>query len=425
MQVSVETTSGLERRMTVQIPADQLDLQVQSKLQQLVHSVKLDGFRPGKVPMSVVKQRYGTQVREEVTGELIASSYEQALEQENLKPAGDPNIEQTRNQPGLELEYIATFEVYPVVEPPQLGELTIERMVAEITESDVDGMIEKLRKQRSTWTRAERAAEQGDRLDIDFKGTIDGQPFAGNEAKNVPLELGSATMIPGFEEQLIGVSAGENKTIETTFPEDYASKEVAGKTAKFEVTVHSVAAPELPEINDDLAHAFGVAEGGIEQLRSEIRKNMERELEAAIKTSVKQQIFNALLDKTDLEVPAALIDNEIDVLIKKEEGSADSGGDDRSLFEDEARRRVSLGLLIAEVIQRNQLQVDPERVRETIENLAQSYEKPEEVVQWYYSNQEMLAGIQTLIMEDTVVEWITGQATVNEKPTTFEEIIQA
>ena len=305
-----------------------------------------------------------------------------------------------------------------------MSDITIERLSAEVTDSDVDNMIEKLRKQRVTWTAVERASGQGDRLEIDFKGTVDGQPFAGNEAHNVPLELGSDTMIPGFEEQLVGVSAGDTKTIEVTFPDDYASQEVAGKTAKFEVTVHSVAAAELPEVNDDLASAFGVADGGMDQLRAEIRKNMERELEAAIKSRVKQQVFDALLEKVDVDVPSALIDSEIDALIKKDEASADAGGD-RSRLEDEARRRVSLGLLISEVIQRNQLQVDPERVRETIEKLAQSYEKPEEVVQWYYSNQEMLAGIQTLIMEDTVVEWVTGQANVNEKPTNFEEIIQA
>ncbi|MFQ5644374.1 MAG: trigger factor [Thiogranum sp.] len=425
MQVSVETTSGLERRMTVQIPADQVDLQVQSKLQQLAGSVKLDGFRPGKVPMSVVKKRFETQVREEVAGELIISSYEQALQQENLKPAGDPSIEQTRNQPGVELEYVATFEVYPEVEPPRLGEITIERMVGEITESDVDNMIEKLRRQRGTWTGVERNSVAGDRLEIDFRGTVDGKPFAGNEAHNMPLELGSGAMIPGFEEQLVGAGKGDRMTIEVTFPDNYASKEVAGKAAKFEVTVHGVSAPELPEVNDEFARAFGVTAGGVDQLRSEIRKNMERELEAAIKTSVKQQVFDALLERSNLDVPVALVENEIDVLIKKEEGGADAEDEDRSRYRDEARRRVSLGLLISEVIQQNQLQVDPDRVRETIENLAQSYENPEEVVQWYYSNQDMLAGIQTLVMEDTVVEWVTGQAQISEKPTSFEDIIQA
>jgi len=424
MQVSVETTSGLERRMTVQIPADQVDQQVQNKLQQLAGSVRLDGFRPGKVPMSVVKKRYERQVRKETAGELIASSFEEALQQQNLKPAGAPSIEETRNQPGAELEYVATFEVYPEIEPPVMSDITIERLIVEVTDSDIDSMIEKLRKQRVTWSVAERAAGQGDRLEIDFKGTIDDKPFAGNEAQKVPLELGSGTMIPGFEEQLEGVSAGDTRTIDVTFPDDYASKEVAGKTAQFDITVHSVAAPELPEVNDDFARAFGVGDGGMDQLSAEIRKNMERELEAAIKSRVKQQVFDALLDKADIDIPSSLIDSEIAALIKKDEEGADAESD-RSQYEAEARRRVSLGLLISEVIQRNQLQVDPERVRETIENLAQSYEKPEEVVQWYYSNQDMLSGVQTLVMEDTVVEWVAGQAKISEKPANFEEIIQA
>ncbi|MEN8761564.1 MAG: trigger factor [Thiogranum sp.] len=424
MQVSVETTSGLGRRMTVQIPADQIDQQVESKLKQLARSVRLDGFRPGKVPMGVVKKRYETQVRQETAGELIASSYEEALQQENLKPAGDPNIEQTRNQAGQELEYVAVFEVYPDVEPPQLSDITLKRMVAEVADSDVDNMIEKLRKQRVTWTKAERESVEGDRLEIDFEGTVDGQPFTGNAGQKVPLELGSGAMIPGFEEQLVGVSAGDRKTIEVTFPADYASGEVAGKMAKFDVTVNAVAEAELPEVNDEFARTFGIVDGGMDKLRHEIRSNMERELAAGIKSKIKQQVFDALLEKADLDIPASLLDSEIDALLKREEGGAEAGSD-RSRFEAEARRRVSLGLLIAEIIQRDQLQVDPERVRETIENLAQSYEKPDEVVQWYYSNQEMLAGIQTLVMEDTVVEWISGQAKVEETSITFDELMQS
>lgn len=423
MQVSVETTSGLGRRMTVQIPADQIDQQVESKLQQLAQTVKLDGFRPGKVPLSVVKKRYGSQVRAETAGELIASSYEEALQQENLKPAGDPSIEQTRNEGGQELEYVATFEIYPEIEPPVLADISIERQIAKIVDADIDNMLDKLRKQRATWNKAERASAQGDRLEIDFTGTIDGETFSGGSAKNIPLELGSNSMIPGFEEQLTGVSAGDTKSIEVTFPEDYASKEVAGKTAQFEVHVHAVAEAQLPSLNDEFARAFGVGDGGLDKLREEISGNMQRELDAAVKTDVKKQVFDALLEKANLDVPAALIDTEIDILIKKDEAGADAA--DRSRFEEEAHRRVSLGLLIAEIIQRNQLQVDPERVRETIESLAQSYEKPEEVVQWYYSNQEMLAGIQTLIMEDTVVEWVTEQAKVTDKTTTFDEIMRA
>ncbi len=423
MQVSVESTSGLGRRMTVQIPADQIDQQVESKLQQLTQTVKLDGFRPGKVPLSVVKKRYGSRVRAETAGELIASSYEAALQQENLKPAGDPSIEQSRHEDGQELEYVATFEVYPDIEPPVLADITIERQAAEIAAIDVDNMLDKLRKQRTIWSKVERTSVQGDRLEIDFAGSIDGEVFAGGSAKNIPLELGSNSMIPGFEEQLVGVNAGNTKTIEVTFPDDYASKEVAGKVAQFEINVHTVAEAQIPELSDEFARAFGVGDGGLDKLREEISGNMQRELDAAVKSSVKKQVFDALLEKADLDVPASLIDSEIDALIKKDEAGADAG--DRGRYEAEAHRRVSLGLLIAEIIQRNQLQVDPERVRETVENIAQSYEKPEEVVQWYYSNQEMLAGVQTLIMEDTVVEWVADQAKVTEKTTTFDEIMQA
>ncbi len=424
MQVSVETTSGLGRRMTVEIPADQIDQQVESKLQQLARSVRLDGFRPGKVPLSVVKKRYGEQVRQEAAGELIATSYEQALQQENLKPAGDPSIEQTQNQPGKELQYVASFEIYPDIEPPQLSDISIERMTAEVTESDVDNMLEKLRKQRVIWSPVERAAADGDRLEIDFEGRIDGQPFEGNAATGVPLELGSNAMIPGFEEQLRGVCADQTKTVEVTFPEDYGSPEVAGKSAVFDVKVHSVAAAELPQLDDEFARAFGVGDGGLASLRDEIRRNMQRELQAVIKSKVKHQVFEALLEKADIEVPASLVENEVSALIKKDEAAADAVSD-RSRYQAEARRRVSLGLLIAEIVKRNQLQIDPERVRATIEDLAQSYEKPEEVVQWYYGNQEMLAGVQTLIMEETVMEWIAAQAKVDEKTVSFDQIMQA
>ncbi len=424
MQVSVETTSGLGRRMKVQIPAEQMDQQVDSKLQQLSRSVRIDGFRPGKVPLGVVKKRYESQVREETAAELIASTYEQALQQENLKPAGEPNIEQTQNRSGEELEYVAIFDVFPDIVIPEMSDLKIERPVAEVTDTEIGTMLEKLRNQRKTWTKVERAAANGDRIEIDFEGTVDGQPFNGNAAKNVPLELGSGSMIPGFEEQLVGVSAGDSKMIKVTFPEDYGSAEVAGKTAEFDITVHSVSEPAVPELDDEFARAFGVGDGGLDALREEVRKNMRRELDAAIKVSIKSQVFDALLEKADLDVPAALLDSEIDALVKKDGEGADAGSNDRSHYEEEAKRRVSLGLLISEIIQRNQLAVDPERVRVMIEELAQSYENPEEVVQWYYSNQDMLSGVQTLIMEETVAEWVVGQAQVEDKTTTFEELMQ-
>ncbi len=426
MQVSVETSTGLTRRMKVQIPAEQVEQQVQNKLQELARSVRLDGFRPGKVPLSVVRKRYGPQVRAETADELIASTYEEALRQQNLQPVGEPDIEQMRNEPGEPFEYVATFDVYPDVELPELGDLTIKRPVAEVSDADLDNMLDKLRRQRMTWSQVERAAQQGDQLDIDFEGKIDGEAFAGNSATHVPLELGSNTMIPGFEEQLVGAKAGETRTIEVTFPADYSSKEVAGKTAQFEVKVNAVSEPVLPELNDEFARAFGVGEGGLDSLRAEVRKNMERELEAAIKVKVKKQVLDALLERADLDVPASLVDQEVEFLIKNEGGSADTGqGADRAALEDEARQRVALGLLIAEIVKRNQLQVDPDRVRSMIESIAASYEKPEEVVQWYYSNQEMLLGIQTCVREDTVVDWVIDQVKVVDESMTFDEIMQS
>lgn len=426
MQVSVETTSGLGRRMKVQIPAEQIDQQVQNKLQQLARTVRLDGFRPGKVPLSVVNKRYGTQVREEAADELIASSYEEALQQQALRPAGEPSIEKTSNVPGETFEYVATFEIYPDIEVPDLGAIEIEQPQVEINDDDLSNMMEKLRKQRMTWNPVERQARQGDRLIIDFEGKIDGQHFAGNKASQVPLELGSGSMIPGFEEQLVGVSAGDNTSLEVTFPADYASREVAGKTAQFEVTVHGVSEPALPELNDDFAAAFGVTDGGIDAFRAEVRNNMQRELDATIKARVKQQVFDGLLARAELDLPASLVDSEIDALIKNQGADAETPVENsRENLEAEARRRVSLGLLIAEIVKQNQLQVDPDRVRETIEGIAASYEKPEEVVQWYYSNQEMLHGIQTFVMEDVVVDWIKNQSKLTEKSMNFDDIMQA
>lgn len=424
MQVSVETTSGLGRRMTVQIPADQVDQQVESKLKQLARTVRLDGFRPGKVPLGVVKNKYESKVRQETAGELIGSSYEKALKQENLSPAGQPSIVPTKNEPGQELEFVAEFEVFPEIDPPDLGGIEIEKVICEVTAGDVDNMIEKLRQQRATWTTVERAAAIGDRVEIDFEGTVDGKAFNGNKASKVPLELGSDTMIPGFEAQLVGANPAEARTIEVTFPDDYASDEVAGKAARFEVTVHTVSEADLPDVDDDFARIFGVGDGGVERLKAEISANMERELVMAVKSRMKKQVFDALLGKMQIDVPESLVKSEAEAIIKARAEGADTSVDQANV-EDEARRRVSLGLMIGEIFKRNQLTVDPDRVRKLVETLAQSYEKPEEVVQWYYSNPEMLNSVQTAVMEETVVEWVIDQAKVSEKVLGFDEVMNS
>jgi trigger factor len=423
MEVSVENTGKLERRMRVQLPAEQIDQQVQAKLEQLTRTMRLDGFRPGKVPLSVVARRYGARVRDEATGELIASSYEAALAQEKLQPASDPEIEKTADHPGEAFEYIATFEIYPDVVLPSLDEMAIERPVAEVTDDDLDRMMEKLRRQRMTWTDVDRAASNGDRVIIDFHGTIDGEEFSGNKAGQVPLELGSGSMIPGFEDQLLGASAGETRTLNVTFPENYGSKAVAGKDAQFEVRVASVAESVLPELDDDLAKTFGVED--LAALRREVRTNMERELNAAIRARTKDLVFDKLLEKVDLEVPSSLVKNEVDALVKNANSTAEKLAGDKGRAEQEARRRVALGLLVGEIVKANQLPLDEAKVRETIESIAASYEKPEEVVGWYYKNPEMLEGIKTFVMEAVVVEWIVGKIKVTDKTVSFDELINS
>ena len=424
MQVSIENTSALERRMTVQIPAEQVDSVVKTRLQSMTRTVRLDGFRPGKVPFKVVERKFGPQVRLEALGELISSTYQEAIQQQNLRPAGDPRIDPPRSEGGETLEYVATFEVYPEFEPAAVSDIKVNRPRAEVTDADVDGMLEKLRKQRVEWEPKEGAAALGDRLVIDFEGTIDGESFSGNKASNLPLELGSKTMIDTFEDQLVGAKAGEERTVEVTFPADYRFADVAGKPARFAVKVSQVQAPRLPELDDGFANSFGISEGGLDGLRTEVRRNMERELAQTIKNRVKRQVFDALLEQNAIEVPKALVATEVDALARQaEQQGMQSGG--REAFENEASRRVALGLIIGEIIRRNQLQVDPERVRAEVENLSASYEKPEEVVQYYYSNREALAGVQSYVMEDMVTDWVLDQAQVTEEPATFDSIMQS
>lgn len=424
MQVSVENTSALERRMTVQIPAEQVDSVVKTRLQSMTRTVRLDGFRPGKVPFKVVERKFGPQVRLEALGELISSTYQEAIQQQNLRPAGDPRIEPPQSEGGETLQYVATFEVYPDFEPAAVSAIKVTRPKAEVTDADVDGMLEKLRKQRVSWEPKEDAAALGDRVIIDFEGTIDGESFSGNKASNLPLELGSKTMIDTFEEQLVGAKAGEERSIEVKFPADYSFADVAGKPARFKVKVSQVQAARLPELDDSFADSFGISGGGLEGLRAEVRRNMERELSQTIKNKVKRQVFDALMEQNAIDVPKALVSSEVEALARQaEQQGLQSGG--HEAFQNEASRRVALGLIIGEVIRRNQLQVDPERVRAEVENLSASYEKPEEVVQYYYSNRDALAGVQSYVMEDIVTDWVLDQAQVTEESATFDSVMQS
>jgi trigger factor len=423
MEVSIENTGGLARRMTVQVPAERVDQEVKSRLQSMCQTVRLDGFRPGKVPLKVIEQKYGKQIRLEVADQVVNSTLQEAITQENVRPAGVPSVEPKELVPGEPLEYTATFEIFPELSGNIEYSFSVSKPLVEITEDDVAGMLENLRSQRGTWNVVERASQADDQVTVDFEGSVDGQPFTGNKGEKVPVVLGSGAMVPGFEEQLIGVSAGDEKTLDITFPDNYPARDVAGKAASFNVKVHAVSEIELPALNDDFARAFGIEEAGIEGLKDEIRENMNRELKGLVASKLKEQVFNGLMDANPVEVPATLVDGEIQQLrAKQQEGVSQ----DASEIEAKAERRVKLGVIVSEIAKHNQLQIDPDRVRQMVETIASSYEKPEEVVQWYYGNQEMLSGVQSAVIEEQVVDWIVEHSGVDlkEVKTTFSALVE-
>lgn len=427
MQVSVERTGNLERRLTVQVPAKRVEEEVDSRLRNLARRVKMDGFRPGKVPFKVVKRKYDRQVRTEVVSDLMRQTLQEALHQEDLHPAGGPKIEPKNMEPGQGLEYSATFEVYPEIEPASLEGKTVERPAVEVTEADVDRMLDRLRTQRSTFEPVERAAAEGDQVTIDFEGTIDGEPFSGNTGEKVPVVLGSGSMIEGFEEQLTGVKPGEHRTLEVRFPDDYQGREVAGKTAKFEVTASSVAEPKLPALDADFARSMGVQSGDLEELRAAVRTNMERELEQAVRSRIKQQVMDALLEANDIEVPRALVEEEIDRSIQQATQQRPEQLKNlnipREVFEEGASRRVKLGLLMGEVMRKNNLQVDADRVRSTLESVASTYENPEQVKEMYVSNPDRRRELEGHVLEEQVIDYLLGQLNVQEKAMSFDELM--
>jgi trigger factor len=423
MQVSVENTGGLQRRMTVQVPAERIDQEVTSRLQSMKASIRLDGFRPGKVPLQVVEKKYGTLVRKEVIEQIIHSSLHEALTQENIRPAGEPLIDPKEAKPGEQLEYIATFEVFPEIEGDIQYGFRVTRPIVAISEDDVSSMLDKLRKQRATGNVVERKAQIDDQVVIDFEGSIDGNAFSGGKGEHFPVVLGSNSMITGFEDQLVGAAAGDEITVHVTFPDDYPASELAGRDAEFKVKVHSVSEMVLPELDDDFARAFGMEDKGLDGLKAEISNNLQRELNALIAANLKEQLFSGLLEKNPVEVPRKLVETEMEHILAQTEHKAS----DTAQLEATAERRVKLGILLSEVIKQNQLQVDPDRVRRAIETIAASYEKPEEVVQHYYGNQEMLSGIQSAVMEDQVVDWMLEYANleIQDEQTTFDSLVEA
>ena len=423
MQVSVETGEGLERKLTVQVPAETVDAQVQSRLQSMQSQVKIDGFRPGKVPLAVVKKRYSTQVFQEVAGEVIQNTLRDAFTQENLKPASTPSIEPKSFELGQPLEYVATFEVYPEVELAPVADLLVEKLNAEITDKDVDALLETLRKQKTNWTDVDRAAENGDRVTISFKGRVDGELFDGGSADDVPLELGSGNMIPGFEEPIIGMAKNAESTINVTFPDDYSVSNLAGKAAEFDVSVSKVEASELPELTDEFAKDFGVEEGGLAQLRDDVRNNMQRELDSRIASDLKSKVMDQLLEANAIQVPKAIVLEEAEAL--KQQTGAQTGADQAvETYMEEAERRVALGMILGDLAKLSGLQADQSKVDERLEMMAKDYQDPSEFVNYYKSNPQMMRGVESLVVEDMIVDWVVGQAKVSTVESSFDEVMK-
>ncbi len=433
MQVSIETTSGLERRLTVGVPAARIDGEVDERLKKAAGNVRLPGFRPGKVPMKVMRQRFGAGVRQEVLGEVMSQSFQEAVVQEKLRPAGQPSIEPRSIDAGKDLEYVATFEVFPEVEVIEMKGFSIEKPVAEVTDADIDNIIEVFRKQQGELTDVDRAAAEGDTVNIDFVGTRDGVAFEGGSAEGTELELGSGRMIPGFEDGIVGMKAGEEKVLELTFPEEYHNEELKGAAVEFKVTLNSVKELVPAALDEALFEKYGVTEGGEEQFRKEVGENMARELKNAVESKIKQQAMDAVLEAhSGVEIPKALVAQEINALrqqmVQQFGGAAGNMPDLKSLlpddmFSENAEKRVRLGLVLSELVSKFGITADADRVKSTIEDLASTYEQPEEVVDWYYSNREQLASIQSKVLEDQVVEKLMESADIIEKACSYQEAI--
>ena len=429
MQVSVETVQGLERKITVEVPAENIHDAVNERLQSISKTARLKGFRPGKVPYKVVQKRFGPQVRGEVLGDLINSSFRDAVVQENLRPAGSPQIEPVSDfeskDTSLPFTYTATFEVYPEFEPKFDDSIKVEKPVVEITESDIQDMLDNLCKQRTEYVDVDRAAANEDQVVIDFVGSVDGEEFPGGKAEGVPLVLGSDAMIPGFETQLVGVTKGEERTINITFPEQYHAEELAGKEAVFKITVHEVKQPEVPELNEELVKSFGIEDGNIDSLRADIRKNMDRELQQRLDARIKEQVMEGLLEMNDIGVPKALTQEEIGRLREQMSGQMPPDSDmsqlPDELFEKEANKRVRLGLVIGEIVRQQEIKADAAAVRQEVEAMAASYQEPQQVIDYYYGNPELLQNIEGLVLEKAVTNCVLEAATVEDKASTFKE----
>ncbi|NMG43366.1 trigger factor [Aromatoleum toluvorans] len=430
MQTNQETQGALERRIDMSVSMAEIDKEVEARLKRMARTVKMPGFRPGKVPMKIVAQTYESQARSEAIGAAVEKAFGESVREQNLRVAGYPRIEPKDAAAEGTLEFSAVFEVYPQVELGDLSQSKIERPVLVVGDAEVDKTIEVLRKQRTRFETAERAAGEGDRVVIDFAGRKDGELFEGGQAQDFPFVIGAGSMLKDFESAVTGLAAGESKTFDMTFPEDYHARNLAGQAVQFEVTVKRVEGAILPAVDADLARALGVADGDVTKLRDEVRANLEREVKRRIQAKVKEQVMDALLTANPIEVPKALVDAESHQLAENAKRDLEMRGMktkdipvEAAWFTDQAVRRVKLGLIMAELVKAKELYAKPEQVRALVEEMAQSYEDPSELVRWYYAQPERLGQAEAVVIEDNVVAWVTSQAQTAENAVSFDELM--
>ena len=433
MAVNVETLDKLERKITLTLPVNVIQSEVDSRLKRLARTVKMDGFRPGKVPMTVVAQRYGYSVHYEVMNDKVGEAFAQAANEAKLRVAGQPKINEKEGSPEGELAFDAVFEVFPEVKIADLATAEVEKLSAEVTGSAIDKTLEILRKQRRTFAQRphDAAAAEGDRVTVDFEGKIDGEPFQGGKAEDFQFVVGEGQMLKEFEEAVRGMKAGESKTFPLAFPADYHGKDVAGKQADFMVTIKKLEAAHLPEVNEALAKSLGIADATVEGLRADIRKNLEREVKFRLLARNKQAVMDALVSKAELDLPKSSVQAEVDRMIEgaradlKQRGmkDADKAPIPDDMFRPQAERRVRLGLVVAELVRAHELHAKPEQIKTHVEELAASYEKPADVVRWYYSDNRRLAEVEAIVIENNVTQFVLSQAKVVDKPISFEELM--
>lgn len=428
MQANLEILEGLGRRFDISVPMDQLEAEVQSRLKRMARNVRMDGFRPGKAPLSAVARVHGPGVRQDVLGETLQARFGEAVQTHQLKVAGYPRFEAKPSEAAAGMIFSASFEVYPDVAIGALGDGKLSRPVVEVGEADVAKTLDILRKQRQTFAPADRAAQEGDLVRFDFEGKVDGVPFEGGKAEGFGAVIGEGRLLKDFEQNLVGVSAGERKDFDVAFPADYAARELAGKTARFEIRVQDVQAPVLPPLDADFARMLGIEDGDLDKLKAEVKANLEREVTRRIKGKMKEQAMELLLGNSTLDVPKSLVAMETERLMKMTEADMQQRGVQTmklsaDMFTGQAERRVRLGLILAEIVQKNTLAAQPEQLHALIEEQAQSYEEPEQVVQWYLQNPERMQEIESLALEENVVAWVAGQAQVEDVTTSFDELM--